>query len=142
MNTKTEQILQPTPSRAPPVPQAQPTQTNFGFLEHTGQPDILEPIQDIPFSIDWMMAMPYLIDLFTVSSTNIEGDVLASWNGITDIEASSASAYLPWASIGFTTSTYWTGYPSYRLLAIKPSRTPMKLIVVFEYKNLDSAPPH
>lgn len=142
MNTHAEQTTeQAIPVRGIPIPQAPTPQTNFGILEHTGTLPTLEPIQDIPVSFSWMMAMPYFHSQFTVSATDAIGDELTSFNAITDTTASGGpNTFKPWASLAFTTSTYWTGIPTYRLIAIKPSRTPCKLLVVFEFKNRGGVP--
>ena len=44
-----------------------------------------------------------------------------------------------WQMIPFTTSKWWTGIVSYKLVAIKPSRVTGKLLIRYRFHGLDSS---
>lgn len=127
-----------TPPRLPVLTPAQPPpQTVQGTLEHNGNGLDGEDIKDVPLSFSFLNSIPYFLTKYDVKSTDSVGDELLLLNVYQDnscTHASTNGSSPPWVGMPMLGSTYFNGTPKFRMFAVKPSRTPAKLLVEFWYK--------
>lgn len=126
-----------TPVRLPSFTPAQPTpQTVQGTLEHTGSGLDGEDIKDVPLSFNFLNSIPYYLTKYELKTTNIVGDELVRFNVYQDNSCDrtlTIGSSPPWVGMPMLGSTYFNGAPKFRMFAVKPSRTPAKLLVEFWY---------
>lgn len=130
-----------TPVRLPSFVPAQPTpQTVQGTLEHTGSGLDGEDIKDVPLSFNFLNSIPYFLTKYDMKTTDKVGDELIKFNVYQDNSCSRSiiqGSSPPWVGLPMLGSTYFNGAPKFRMFAVKPSRTPAKLLVEFWYKPND-----
>lgn len=135
METTQNEII--TPVRLPVLVPAQPTpQTVQGTLEHTGDGIDSEDIKDVPLSFSFFNSIPYFLTTFDMKSTDLVGDEILKLNVYQDNSCGRSitqNSSPPWVGLPMLGSTYFNGAPKFRMFAVKPSRTPAKLLVEFWY---------
>lgn len=125
-----------TPTRQPVLTPVQPSpQTVQGILEHTGNGLDGEDIKDVPLSFNFLNSIPYYLTKFQVRNTMTVGSQVYTFNVYQDSSCikTSTNASPPWVGMPMLGSTYFNGAPKFRMFAVKPSRTPCKLLVEFWY---------
>lgn len=127
MNENTENV---TPVRQPvfanivPIPQ-----TTTGTLEHTGTAYDTENITDIPPDFSWMSEMPFYRSQIEWPYSSDQG-IIINLNKFKST-ADSASNSFPWLAVPMSLHRYFNGEFFIRMTAVKPSRTPGKILVTY-----------
>lgn len=128
----TEYHYQPAPPRVLTVPQTPVPQTCFGVLNEQGTPTENVMITDLNPSFDWMAAAELYVKSFTMDFDQAPGTLLS--NMCLTEHYGSNPRMLPtdnygWHHIPFLYSKWWTGFPTIRLMAIKPSHVTGKILI-------------
>lgn len=106
-----------------PVPQ-----TTSGTLEHTGTAHDEENITDIPPDFSWMAEIPFIIGGFVWPPAS--SSVYLPLDRFINITESSANSF-PWLAVPMSYHKYFNGDYFLRFTAVKPSRTPGKILVIY-----------
>lgn len=146
MSTETQ--MQFNPPRIPDVPVAPPPQTVFGTLESSGLPfSEGSQISDIPPDFSWMSEIQTFYGDFEIKSTtplqspiitfSVTGNKLNSSSQPVDT-SSPYGVVQTWQSVPFLCSKWWSGEVGFRFIALKPPRTPGKLLFRYSFApNMD-----
>jgi len=138
----TEQMIVNNPPRLPTVPVTPLPQTVSGVLESSGLPNSDGPsISDIPPDFGWMSEMQTYFGTFNydINSDMRSPLINFSVNGAKLGTKTDLGKELPsdntqvWQSVPFLCSKWWSGSISFRFIALKPPRTPGKLIFRYSF---------
>lgn len=138
------------PPRAETNAQIPTPQTTMGVLSDFGALSDLENISDVVPDFSWMTSMEIYKQSFIWSVNDDPGKELIKIYPSSKINAGDARSDIwaitavpcDWHFIPFTASRWWSGFPTIRLMAIKPPRVTGKLLVVWypDLHWLDEAP--
>lgn len=116
-------VRQPVFANSVPIPQ-----TTTGTLEHTGTSYDTENITDIPPDFSWMSEMPFYRGSFEWPSTTAGNFLPLRY--LVKIADSSSNSF-PWLALPMSLHKYFNGELFVRFTAVKPSRTPGKILVLY-----------
>lgn len=133
MNAETMNVTpvrQPVFANSVPIPQ-----TTTGTLEHTGIAFDDENITDIQPDFGWMSEMPFLRTSFTWPPSGVSGQHIPL-NSFKRTPDSSSNSY-PWLAVPMSLHKYFNGEVFLRFTAVKPSRTPGKILITYYPDGVD-----
>lgn len=116
-------VRQPVLANNLPVPQ-----TTSGTLEQTGISYDPENITDIPPDFSWMSEMPFFKQSFTWPPASQPVSLVL--NKFAPTQESNGTTF-PWLAVPMSLHKYFNGNYFVRFTAVKPSRTPGKILVVY-----------
>lgn len=147
LKMSTETQMQFNPPRIPDVPVAPPPQTVFGTLEASGLPSSDQSsISDIPPDFSWMSEIQTFYGDFELKGTTPLQTPILTFS-VTGYRLNSSSQSDPdvpygtiqtWQSLPFLCSKWWSGEVGFRFIALKPPRTPGKLLFRYSFAPLMS----
>lgn len=118
-------VRQPVFANTVPIPQ-----TTTGTLEHTGVAYDEEPITDIPPDFGWMSEMPFLRSIIRWPKPEPGAYTILRLNKFVSTVESNGNSF-PWLAIPMSYHKYFNGEVFLRFIAVKPSRTPGKILVTY-----------